>query len=140
MTKANPPSAKKVSGAALTKHLRVLAAQIDVLGQGGDTLISKAERLAEVVWERALGFDEKTADGHLIPHKPEQWAISLLFDRLEGRVPVAIDDRTGKTLADKVTELGVKRLNALAEADHDDASISDGDPADVSSDGDNPNP
>ena len=122
---ASNPS--RSTGVALTRHLRVLAAQVDAVSDGGD-LISKSEKLAEIVWQRAIGFQEKTADGKLIPHKPEQWAIMLLFDRLEGRVPVMIDDKTGQTLADKVTALGRSRLNALIEVERDDHSVAGGDP------------
>ena len=134
MTRPLPKPSKKHGGITLTKQLRILAAQIDVLSQDGLTLISKAEKLAEICWQRALGYEERTADGKLIPHNPETWAIQLLFDRLEGRVPVAVDDGSGKTLAEKVTELGKAKINALA-AEAPDAADPGGDTGDF---GDSP--
>ena len=129
MTRPVEKPGKYAGAIALTKQLRRLAAQIDAIsGKTGD-MISKAEKLAEVVWDRAIGYEEKTADGKLVVHKPEPWAINLLFDRLEGRVPISVDDKTGKTLADKVSELGKAKLNAMLEDSHVDPDSDSGDGA-----------
>jgi len=88
---------------------------------GGDA-ISKAEALAKLLWNKALGYREQVLrDGVWIDvsHPPESWAIHLVYDRLEGRVntPDTSKDTSGeRPIHEKVGEIAKARLNAAAES------------------------
>lgn len=80
--------------------------------------INNLEALARSVWTYALGREEKLKDGKIKKHLPSQWAIGVLFDRLEGKVmPQSTPDKEKDmpTAAEKVSELGRDKLNDLVE-------------------------
>lgn len=111
----SPASTGKVStGAVLTKHLKAMALFVEGLDDEGQPF-NRAYKLSDLVWKYALGFEEVDPDNNdkKTRHRPEQWAIMLIFERLEGRSPVATPDSTGKTVADKVSDLGKEKVNAL---------------------------
>ena len=126
--KKRPPPFKKPKQSSgrglgpLTKHLRALAAEIETTDNSFN-LITRAEMLAMVVWKKALGWIEpakKQGEVVLVKeviHKPESWAIQLIYERLEGKAPQATPDEKGRlTAAEKVTELVRTKLNAEAES------------------------
>ena len=107
----------------MTKFLRALAEEVETSlrdeSSGEFRLITRAEMLALVLWKKALGWIEpnKIKDGPEIVHKPESWAIQLIYERLEGRAPQAVPDAKGHlTAADKIDELAKSKLNRTAEA------------------------
>ena len=63
------PQGRPSQRGRLTRALRTRAGEP---ADGGDE--TRAERLAETVWRLALGG--------------ERWAVELIFNRLEGRVPL----------------------------------------------------
>ena len=104
----------------LTRYLERLAEEMHTVEDGGKPL-SKAEALAKLLWNKALGYTEQVLrDGTWaeVRHPPESWAIHLVYDRLEGRV-----DSTGKgkdtdgekPVHEKVAEIAKARLNEAAE-------------------------
>jgi hypothetical protein len=119
----NAPGAKvKAAGTrALTSKIKELAAEVhDRLTEDGD-VVTKAEALARLLWKKALGSTEKTRDdaGNLkeVTHKPEAWAIALLYERMEGRVAQAMPEEGSRMKASaKVRELAKERLNQMATA------------------------
>ncbi len=129
MSKKPPAFKKPPSGRGsgrglgqLTKHLSALAAEIETSDADGN-LITRAEMLAMVVWKKALGWTDpaKTQGDVVITkeviHKPESWAIQLIYERIEGKAPQAISDEKGRlTAAEKVGELVRAKLNAEAES------------------------
>lgn len=106
----------RYSGKELTKFLRQLAMEADDLSPDGAT-ITKAEKLAQILWKKALGFKEMVvADGGAreIVHAPEAWAIQLVYDRLEGKVgPTAVEEGGKLSAAERVSELARTRLNSF---------------------------
>lgn len=115
---ANP---KKYNTRELTNRLRELAAEAHTIADDGE-LISKGEALAKLLFDKALGHVETRVDEegekHEVIHKPESWAIQLIYDRLEGKTPQAAehDDETKVKALDQVRELAKARLNDAAEA------------------------
>lgn len=99
----------------LTKHLKEMAGYIETLDDDGNA-VTKARRLSALIWNYALGFEEPDQDNpdKKTKHRPEQWAIQLIYERIEGRSPVATPESTGKTVAEKVSDLGKAKVNALA--------------------------
>ena len=90
-------------------------------------MMTKAEALARYMWKAALGYKQKVevidkttgrvvGDKEVI-HTPDKTFITLLYDRLEGRVPTVEikDEDTKATVADRISSEGKKRLNNLAK-------------------------
>ena len=104
---------KVPTGAILSKYLRALALDIESMSDDGDP-ITKAQKLADLVWKYALGVtDEKDPTKKAAP---AVWAIELLWNRIEGKIPIALPDEGGRSLTDKVSDLGKAKANALATA------------------------
>ena len=104
----------------LTRYLERLAEEMHTVEDGGDS-ISKAEALAKLLWNKALGYREQVLkDGNWVEvnHPPESWAIHLVYDRLEGRVDTSGkggDTSNEKPVHEKVGDIAKARLNAAAE-------------------------
>ncbi len=100
-----------------TEHLR------DENGVIDDKMSTKAEALARLLWRMALGKSEFKEDpdsrGTIeLPRNPNKGAMVQIIERLEGKVPAAINDDSGKrSVADRVTEQGTKRINAINDPD-----------------------
>lgn len=102
----------KYSARHLTKCLRALAADPTIDDEGNPT--TRAEKLARLLWKKALG-GENPKTGEFEP--PAAWAIQLIYERMEGKAPAALSDDSGKmTVAERVRELAVQRVNSLSEA------------------------
>jgi hypothetical protein len=125
--KNNPPTGKVPSKATLTKHLRELSASLSERIADDGHALTKAEALAAVIWERAIGWTEIAEGGTEVPHKPEPWAVALIYERLEGRCPTAMDVGSTKgTVADRVSDLGRTKINNLTIASDDLTKSDDG--------------
>jgi hypothetical protein len=110
---------KVPTGAILSKYLRALALDIETTNAEGDP-ITKAAALAALVWKHALGFEEPTQDKKgMVKIPPATWAIELLYNRIEGKIPVAVVEDQGRSLTEKVSDLGKARINSLAKASAD---------------------
>jgi hypothetical protein len=129
---------QKFNNRQLTEKLRELAAKLHTtrLVDGQVELVTAGEKLAEEIFKDALGWTEKTKEPGDVPgtmvekvvvHKPQAWAKQFIWDRLEGKTPMALpDDKGGLTAADKVEELQKNTINAITE-DVIDEGESDGD-------------
>ena len=107
---------KAPTGAILSKYLRSLALDIETMDDAGDP-VTKAAALASLVWKHALGFkeaDPKT--GKEVKFPPDWRAIELLYNRIEGKIPLAVVEDNGRSLTEKVTDLGKARINSMAKA------------------------
>ncbi len=106
---------KTKAGKILTRYLEIIAEEKTEMIQGADgedKLVTKAEALARIIWRRALGYTELDVKSNVdIVHQPEQSKIGLIFDRIEGKAPMAGEDTKNKiTAAQRVTELGKDRI------------------------------
>lgn len=105
-------------GRAFTDELRRLGEEIvDTDGDGNP--ITRRQKLGLMVWQQALGWDEKTRDENgdlkLIKHPPVAWCQQLLYDRVDGRAAVAApSNESGLKASEKVRTLAKDRLNAMA--------------------------
>jgi len=110
-------SIKPYNSKQLTLHLRQIAAESETMLDDG-RVITKGEALAILLWRKALGFvDRDPKTGEEVVHKPESWAINLIFDRVEGKVPLSVpDERQGLTASERVSDLAKLRINAHAVA------------------------
>lgn len=110
----------KFSEKALTGHLRRLASEVVEHDVDGNP-VTREQKLAELVWKLALGgeHEERDEEGTLkrVFTKPVQWAQQFLWERIEGKAPVAASEQTGGVKAvDKVRALARERINSMATA------------------------
>lgn len=104
----------------LTQHLRELAVETETMTDEGE-LITRSEALAQLLWKKALGYKEtvvvKDKSDEIICHKPEAWAIQMIYERMEGKAPIAIiDEKQQITAAEKISDLARTKLNQQAKA------------------------
>lgn len=120
MTKRKPrkqPLRKRFHSREMTNHLLRLAAEAYDVTEA-DGAISRGQALAMLLWDKALGHIKETVSDEgkrtSVTHAPENWAIQLIYDRMEGKAPQAVpDDAARVTATDKVRELAKNRLNTL---------------------------
>lgn len=87
-----------------------------------DKMVTKAEALARLIWKRALGYKEtkENNDGTSTDYvyASDKGCMSLIFDRMEGKAPAALDEGDEKlTVAEKISEQGRKRVNKVLDDD-----------------------
>lgn len=119
MPRASETAAKmnRIAGKALTAELRKLAEEVYTVLDNGDQQ-TRSEALAAMIWRQALGWVEETRDesGNLVKkvHPPVAWCQQFLFERQEGRAPVASSDNEGGVrAAEKVRQLAKERVAAM---------------------------
>ncbi len=111
----SPTSVKKLSQKALSDELRRLALQVTDVDDEGEA-VTRAQKLARAVWDRALGFEESREDGKKVPHPPETWAMQYVFERLEGKVQTQATEETTRIKAsERVAEMAKDRINELTK-------------------------
>jgi len=124
----SPHGLKTSAGMMLSKFLRQIGQErTEVAGSDTETgqprLVSKAEQLARTIWQLALGWKEEVVEEDLKTshkkrvvkeHKPDNTMISLVFDRLEGKVAATESEKSKKQpLSQRVNDQAKKRVNAL---------------------------
>jgi len=123
---------RKAASKLVTKFIREIAAETHddplITGKGIDDarMMTKAEALARYMWKAALGYKEEVEiinkeTGQVTGVKeviyfPDKTYVTMLYDRLEGRVPtVEVKETDNKpSVADNVSAEGRNRLNNLA--------------------------
>ncbi len=109
----NKHGKKTKAGQLLSHHLRMISEEVTecITGSDGEPkMVTKAEKLARMIWEDALG-SKKVVKGIETVVVPIRAAQNIIFDRTEGRVPNSSVEGSEKlTAADKVTEQGAKRI------------------------------
>ena len=131
VTEKSEHGKKVAAGKLLSKFIKEIASEIHddpvIKAKGEDAvMLTKAEAIARYIWKVALGY-EGTEDVYdksgkktgikPVHHKPDKWAINIIWDRLEGRVGAA-DLKGGSdkaSLADRVSALGKKHMNQIAK-------------------------
>jgi hypothetical protein len=114
------------AGKLLTAQLKTILqekTEVEMDEDGAPIIVTKAEKMARTMVKMALGYKEeverkmdgKTVIDELV-HGPNAGLIALVYDRVEGRIPVAsVEEPDKRTLADRVSEQGKKRINNLSE-------------------------
>ena len=124
---------KRAASKLVTGFIRKIAEETYedplITGDGIDDarMITKAEALARFMWRAALGYKEKVEvidnkSGQVtgtkeVIHFPDKAYVTLLYDRLEGKVPIVEPEKgdSKASVADKVSREAKSRLNSLAK-------------------------
>ncbi len=104
----------------LSRYIREIAAEAtvpvsDAEGENGIRMETRAEALARQIWKMAEGYTE-IVDGKEKIYPPSKDMITVLLDRMEGRVPTidAKDQKAKASVAERVSEQAKKRMSAKA--------------------------
>ena len=132
-TKEISEHGKKIAaGKLLSKYIKEIASEIHddpVIKARGEeaVMLTKAEAIARHIFKLALGYEEaedvfdktgKKTGIKQVKHRPDKWAINVIWDRIEGRVGAA-DLKVGSdkaSLVDKVSAQGKKRLGQIVKS------------------------
>lgn len=111
------------AGKLLSKFIRQIAEEETESVEGSKRMATKAEALANIVWQKALGYKEMIIPGDngppvIVVHKSDNKMIQMLWDRMEGRAPTAGEDVSHRpSTAEKVSEQGKRRIGAAGRLD-----------------------
>ncbi len=124
---------KRAASKLVTGFIRQIAEELHedllITGPGIDDsrMITKAEALARFMWRAALGYKEEVEvvdkqSGAVVGvkeviHFPDKAYVILLYDRLEGKVPIVEPEKgdSKASVADKVSREVKSRLNNIAK-------------------------
>ena len=113
---------KARAGRLLSEYIRAIGCETDQVVDP-DTpkgcaprmprMVSKAEALAYHIWRKALPHTDD--DGN--KHEPDIRYIHIVLERAEGKAGTVAEEKsdTRESVPEKVSRLGVERLNRLAE-------------------------
>ena len=110
--------ADKKTNISLNKLLIELGLENYTISDDG-TPITRFDQLARLIWNIALGYKEADPKTNTeILHKPDKSFMQMIYDRIEGKVPMAApikDDSRKASVADKVSEQVKSRANDLID-------------------------
>ncbi len=113
----------------LSRYIREIATEKvkpleDADAPNGIRMATRAEAMARQLWRMAEGYTE-TVGGKEKKHAPDKAIITILMERMEGRVPTidAKDQKPKASVADRVSEQSKKRINAMVKGHNDDAGV-----------------
>lgn len=113
---------KQRAGQLLSGYLRAIGTEVDQVviedtvpgcAVGMPKLVSKAEALARHIWRKAL----RHKDDEGVTHEPDLNYVRIVLERIEGKAGTMETEKadTRETVPEKVSRLGVERLNRMAE-------------------------
>ncbi len=113
---------KSRAGHLLSGYLRAIGTETDQVviedtpegcPPGLPRIVSKAEALARFIWRKAL--PHKDDEGK--QHEPDIRYVHIVLERVEGKAGVIDADKDAgrETIPEKVSRLGVERLNRIAK-------------------------
>jgi len=113
---------KQRAGRLLSEYIRAIGTEVDQVVQdevpegcapGMPRMVSKAEALARHIWRKAL--PHKDDEG--VKHEPDLNYVRIVLERAEGKPGTVEQEKTDtrETVPEKVSRLGVERLNRMAE-------------------------
>ena len=116
-------AAKKKAGKILSDAINKIALEETESisnADGEDVMVNKAEALARLIWQSALGYTITTIEGvtaEEIIHPPSLAHQNILLDRIGGKVAAAEPIKSDKksALADKISKEATKRINKIGE-------------------------
>ncbi|KKN64902.1 hypothetical protein LCGC14_0487360 [marine sediment metagenome] len=103
----------------ISKYLTEMATKEDALlkSDGGeDRMCTRAEALAQIIWEHTLGFEETLDSGVVVKHSPNLSYMKVLLERMEGKVQDVSATKSKKSIADRIKETTKSKINDIAES------------------------
>lgn len=106
----------------LTELLNKIGGQAHTMDNDGE-VVTKNEQLIRLLWDTALGYKEQVmvesgkdkGQMRTVVHKPQKWAMELIYNRKEGGLANTSDvNESGISAAKQVRQLAKDRLNKMA--------------------------
>jgi hypothetical protein len=101
----------------ISDHLKLLASEETELASDNETKISRAHKLALILWQKALGtgpieLDAKT--GKIKRTGPDTEIIKLVLERIDGKV-LNTDEikQRDESIPDRISKVGKDKINNL---------------------------
>lgn len=103
----------------ISKYLTEMATVQDAFVKDGDDsedrMCTRAEALAQIIWDHTLGFEETTDSGVVVKHGPNLSYMKVLLERMEGKVQDVSAAKSKKSIADRVRDTTKSKLNKMAK-------------------------
>lgn len=98
----------------ITDSLKQIASETTEVGPDNETLITKSEKLARLLWKKALGQETEEIGGKIKKFRPDMSAMQIILDRIDGRV-LNTDDvkQRDESIPDKISQVGRDRINKI---------------------------
>jgi hypothetical protein len=112
----SPKPPNPASNKMLTMKLRELSKDIisSNLVDGEVVMLTRAELLAEEIWDAACGVVHDKDGRTFLSHNPVPWAVATVLERLEGKVvPRAKDTTNRPTLGKRIEEQQKLKMDNL---------------------------
>ena len=115
---ASKKNSRAKANRLVSKYLTDMAKLEDAcIDSGGEArMCARAEKLAEIIWKYALGFEElDIKTDKEVTHPPSISYMRMLLERMEGKVQDVSATESKKSIADRISETTKKGLNKMAE-------------------------
>ncbi len=115
-----PVAPRAPQGKMLTMKLRELAMDIVTsdLVDGEVVMMTRAELLAQEIWNAACGIKRNKDGEQTLTHLPIPWAVATVLERLEGKViPRAKDSSNRPGLSKRIDEQQKLKIEGLKKHD-----------------------
>ncbi len=102
----------------VSKYLTEMATVKDACIDDGEEarMCTRAEKLAQIIWQNALGYTEKDPKTDVtVIHVPSLAYLRILLERMEGKVQDVSATNSKKSLAERVKDTTKSKLNKMAE-------------------------
>jgi hypothetical protein len=125
-TKVDLRAEKDKASKILTTQIKNVLSEkteVEMDDDGIPVMVTKGEKLARLVVRMALGYKEEVERTYnekkvidTVVHGPHAGMIGLIYDRLEGKIPMAKEEEiTSRKIADRVSDQGRNRINAAGK-------------------------
>jgi hypothetical protein len=102
----------------ITDFVRTIASEVTEVGPDNETMVTKAEKLARIIWTKALGTGEPTLKaGKLYHPSPDMEAMKIILDRIDGKV-LNTDEikQRDESIPDRISKIGRDKINDIKNA------------------------
>lgn len=102
----------------ISKYLTEMATKEDAflkVDDSEDRICTRAEALAQIIWDHTLGFEETLDSGVMVKHAPNLSYMKVLLERMEGKVQDVSATKSKKSIADRIQEQTKTKINDIAE-------------------------
>jgi hypothetical protein len=100
----------------ITEYVRSIAEEKTENGPE-ESIITKAEKLARILWQRALGNGPPGIDskGKMIRQSVDMAAVSMILDRVEGKVLSTEElQKKDESIPDRISRIGRDKVNKIS--------------------------
>jgi hypothetical protein len=101
----------------ITDSLKQIASETTEVGPDNETLVTKSEKLARLLWKKALGQETEVVAGKIKTFRPDMSAMQIILDRIDGKV-LNTDEikQRDESIPDRISKIGRDKINDIKNA------------------------